>query len=113
MIPGRRYFQESQLRIVTSISYRDYVDRTAFGDFVISYVLGPADERILLGDIPHAKYVARSRIFANGVEKVLYRKGKKNLEEKPRIAPGLCPRREFAVPSLIIYDIAQKMGVDP
>jgi len=65
---------------------RDYLDRTALVDLLIAHVSGSAHERITLDDTIHIKYAGRSRIFADEAERVLRRKGTKNLKgSKPRV----------------------------
>ena len=65
--------------------YRDYLDRTALVDLLISNVSKPAHQRITLDDTIHAKYPGRSRKFADEAERVLQRKGSNTLKgSKPR-----------------------------
>jgi uncharacterized UPF0146 family protein len=64
----------------------DYIDRIALVDLLIARVSGPAQRRITLDDTIHRKYGGRSRIFADEAERVLRRKGIKNLKgSKPRV----------------------------
>jgi len=77
---------EDTRKILKNKLCHDYIDRTAIVDSVMGHVSRPADEQILLDETLHAKYVARSKIFADEAEKVLRRKGPKNLKgKKPRI----------------------------
>lgn len=63
----------------------DYIDRIALVDLLIARVSGPAQRRITLDDTIQKKYGGRSRIFADEAERVLRRKGAKNLKgNKPR-----------------------------
>jgi hypothetical protein len=66
--------------------YRDYIDRTTFVDLIMGHVSRPADQQIRLHGAVNAKYVARSRIFADEAEKICRRKGSTNLKgNKPRV----------------------------
>jgi Putative heavy-metal chelation len=73
-------------QILKTRLYRDYIDRTAFVDLIMGHVSRPADQQIKLDGAMHAKYVARSQIFADEAEKILQRNGSKNLKgNKPRV----------------------------
>ncbi len=64
---------------------RDYLDRTALVDLLISNVSKPAQRWITLDDTIHAKYPGRSRLFGDEAERVLRRKGANSLKgSKPR-----------------------------
>jgi hypothetical protein len=65
---------------------RDYIERTALVDLVIGPVSRPADQQRTLDGTPHAKYVARSQIFADEAERILQRKGATYLKSHtPRV----------------------------
>jgi uncharacterized UPF0146 family protein len=73
-------------QILKTRLYRDYIDRTTFVDLIMGHVSRPADQQATLNNPVHAKYVARSRVFADEAEKICRRKGSKNLKgNKPRV----------------------------
>lgn len=62
---------------------RDYIERTALVDSVIGHVSRPPDHQITLDDRLHAKYVARSQMFA--VEAAALLRGKHLKGPKPHV----------------------------
>jgi hypothetical protein len=78
--PDPNLVGEDTRRILKNRLWRDYDDRAAIVDLVIGQVSRPADEQILLDGTTHAKYAARPEIFADEAERVLQRKGSRNLK---------------------------------
>ncbi len=73
-------------QILQNRLYRDYIDRTTFVDLIMGHVSRRADQQIKLNGAVNAKYVARSRIFADEAGKICRRKGPKNLKgNNPRV----------------------------
>lgn len=73
-------------QILRTRLYRDYIDRTAFVDLIMGHISRPADQRVRLDGAMHAKYLARAKVFADEAEKILQRKGSRNLRaHKPRV----------------------------
>ena len=73
-------------RILKNKLYQDYIDRTALVDLIMGHVSRPADQHIKLNGAAYAKYVARSRIFADEAQKICQRKGPKKLKgNMPRV----------------------------
>ena len=73
-------------RILENRLYRNLADRIAFVDLIMGHVSRPADQQINLTGSVYAKYDARSQIFADEAEKILRRRGSRNLKGiKPRV----------------------------
>jgi hypothetical protein len=86
VLPDPELVGKDTRQILQSRLYRDYIDRTTFVDLIMGHVSRPADQQIRLHGAVNAKYVARSRIFADEAEKICRRKGSKNLKgNKPRV----------------------------
>lgn len=80
--PGTDLVGEDVRIILKKRQYTNYIDRTALVDSVIGHVSRQANERILIEDSPHAKYMERPEIFASEAKNVLKRKGPASLKGK-------------------------------
>lgn len=77
---------EDSRQVLKNRTWGDEIERTALVDLVISYVSRPADQQIRLEGSSHAKYSARSAIFADEVASVLKTRGSKYFKgNKPRV----------------------------
>ena len=81
--PDPELVGEDARRILTEGLWRDEGDRVAVVDSVMGHIARPPDERIVLDDRAHAKYVARTEIFADEAERVLRRRGAERLKRTP------------------------------
>jgi hypothetical protein len=61
-------------RILKERQWRHDADGAAITDLVVGQVSRPADERIVLDDTLHGKYVMRTKIFADEADRVLQRR---------------------------------------
>jgi uncharacterized UPF0146 family protein len=77
---------EDTRRILKERRWRHNADRAAIADLVIGQVSRPADERIVLDDTLHGKYVMRTKIFADEAERVLQRRAAVHRKiDRPRV----------------------------
>jgi len=77
---------EDTRRILKERRWRHDADRVAIADLVIGQVSRPADERIVLDDTLHEKYVMRTKIFADEAERVLRRRDSEHRKvDRPRV----------------------------
>jgi hypothetical protein len=77
---------EDTRRILKERRWRHDADRVAIADLVIGQVSRPADERIVLDDSLHEKYVMRTKIFADEAERVLRRRDSERRKvDRPRV----------------------------
>jgi len=77
---------EDTRRILKERRWRHGADRVAIADLVIGQVSRPADERIVLDDTLHEKYVMRTKIFADEAERVLRRRDSEHRKvDRPRV----------------------------
>ena len=77
---------EDTRRILKERWWRHEADRAAIADLVIGQVSRPADERIVLDDTRHGKYVTRTKIFADEAERVLKRRDAEHRKvDRPRV----------------------------
>jgi hypothetical protein len=84
--PNANLVGEDSRQVLKNGTWGDEIERTALVDLVISYVSRPADQQIRLEGSSHAKYSARSTIFADEVASVLQTKGSKYFKgNKPRV----------------------------
>jgi len=84
--PNADLVGEDARQVLKNGMWGDEIERTALVDLVISYVSRPADQQIRLEGSPHAKYSARSTIFADEVASVFQTRGSKYLKgNKPRV----------------------------
>lgn len=84
--PNANLVGEDARQVLKNGMWGDELERTALVDLVISHVSRPADQQIRLEGSEHAKYSARSTIFADEVASVLQTKGSKYFKgDKPRV----------------------------
>jgi len=84
--PNANLVGQDGRQVLKNGMWGDEIERTALVDLVISYVSRPADQQIRLQGSQHAKYQARSTIFADEVASVLQTKGSKYFKgNKPRV----------------------------
>jgi hypothetical protein len=74
---------EDTRRILSERLWRSDNDRFAITDLVLGQVSRLADERIVLDDAFHGKYVARAKIFADEVNHLLQRRGMEQHTARP------------------------------
>ena len=84
--PNANLVGEDSRQILKNGTWGDEIERTALVDLVIGSVSRPADQEVRLDGSPHAKYLARSTIFADEAASVLESKGSKYFKgNKPRV----------------------------
>jgi hypothetical protein len=79
-VPDPHLVGKDTRQILKNRLYRSYVDRTALVDLIMGHVSRTADQQIKLDGAMHAKYAARSQIFADEAIKIVRRKGSKSLK---------------------------------
>lgn len=84
--PNANLVGEDARQVLKNGMWGDEIERAALVDLVISHVSRPADQQVRLEGSEHAKYLARSAIFADEVASVLQTRGSKYFKGiRPRV----------------------------